>query len=342
MPLALDLDTYAEQAEHFIGAMDREYYLHFAGTSPSSRSSRSTSGTPRCSSARVVDELRERLARPRPGTSPPRAVPARARGGRSARAARPRQEETALAEREAALEIEVDGRRLPYRQSAVAQANEPDPERRAAIEAARLDVLERELNPLHLQALERAHELARELGWHSYREMYEELKQIDLGALERQTSGLPGATPRAATGRPSSRSCARRSDSGFDELRRSDLPYFFRAPGLRRPVPGRAARRGPRADAGGTGDRPARAANVRLDTEQRPQKSPRAFCAPVQVPDEVYLVIPRTAAATTTRRCSTRRATPSTTRTSMHRCRSSSATSATTRSRRASRSCSST
>ena len=35
-------------------------------------------------------------------------------------------------------------------------------------------------------------------------------------------------------------------------------------------------------------------ANVKLDTEQRPLKSPRAFCAPVRVPEEVYLVIPRT------------------------------------------------
>src|SRR5439155_26923153 len=34
--------------------------------------------------------------------------------------------------------------------------------------------------------------------------------------------------------------------------------------------------------------------NVTLDTEQRPNKSPRAFCAPVHVPREVYLVIPRT------------------------------------------------
>ena len=33
--------------------------------------------------------------------------------------------------------------------------------------------------------------------------------------------------------------------------------------------------------------------NVQLDTEQRPLKSPRAFCAPVRVPDEIYLVIPR-------------------------------------------------
>ena len=31
--------------------------------------------------------------------------------------------------------------------------------------------------------------------------------------------------------------------------------------------------------------------SVTLDVEQRPKKSPRAFCAPVRVPDEVYLVI---------------------------------------------------
>ncbi len=30
---------------------------------------------------------------------------------------------------------------------------------------------------------------------------------------------------------------------------------------------------------------------VVLDTEARPKKSPRAFCAPVRVPDEIYLVI---------------------------------------------------
>ena len=105
-----------------------------------------------------------------------------------------KREEAELAEREAALELEVNGDRLPYRQSAVTQANEADPERRAAIEEARLEALDRELNPLHLRALERAHELARELGWGSYRDMYADLKQIDLAALERQTSAFLDAT----------------------------------------------------------------------------------------------------------------------------------------------------
>ena len=36
-----------------------------------------------------------------------------------------------------------------------------------------------------------------------------------------------------------------------------------------------------------------RSANIILDTEQRPTKTPRAYCAPVRVPEEVYLVVPR-------------------------------------------------
>ena len=34
MPLALDLQAYAAEAEAFVGSMDREYYLHFAGHKP--------------------------------------------------------------------------------------------------------------------------------------------------------------------------------------------------------------------------------------------------------------------------------------------------------------------
>jgi hypothetical protein len=35
----------------------------------------------------------------------------------------------------------------------------------------------------------------------------------------------------------------------------------------------------------------ARQANVHLDAEEKPRKSPRAFCAPVAIPGEIYLVI---------------------------------------------------
>jgi len=291
MPLALDLDSYARESERFVSEMDREYYLHFAGHKEEFEIEEIYERHAGLFDREVVERLRERVS---------------SNGGEETRRARyllelavggllgreTKREETELAEREAALELEVGGERLPYRQSAVTQANEADPERRSAIEEARLDVLESELNPLHLRALERAHELARELGWSSYREMYGDLKQIDLAALERQTSAFLEATAGAyeATLEPHLRS---QVGFGLDELRRSDLPYFFRARGFDDFFPQERLIEALEGTLGGLGIVLDEQQNVRLDTEQRPLKSPRAFCAPVHVPGEVYLVIPR-------------------------------------------------
>ena len=124
--------------------------------------------------------------------------------------------------------------------------------------------------------------------------MYEELKRIDLAALERQTRGVPGGD-RATPTRPlrRARSCARQLGLGFDELRRSDLPYFFRAPAFDDAFPAERLVAAFEPTLAGLGIDLDAQPNVHLDTEQRPPKSPRAFCAPVRVPDEVYLVIPR-------------------------------------------------
>jgi hypothetical protein len=292
MPLAVDLDTYAAQAEEFVGAMDREYYLHFAGHKAEFEIEPIYERHASLFGRDVVDELRERLARAAPGDERRRAryLLELAVGGLLGNETK--EEETALAEQEAALEIEVGGERMPYRQSAVAQANEPDAERRAEIERARLEPLERDLNPLHRRALERSHELARELGWAGYREMYAELKQIDLAALEQQTSAFLRNT--AGRYRDSVEPHLRAQIGfGFEALRRSDLPYFFRAQGFDDLFPSERIVEALERTLGGLGIDLRAQPNVRLDLDQRPRKSPRAFCAPVSVPGEVYLVIAR-------------------------------------------------
>ena len=291
MPLALDLDSYARDCERFVSEMDREYYLHFAGHKEDFEIEAIYEQHSALFERGVVEQLRERLAAGSNDESRRvRYLLELAVGGLLGRETK--REEAELAEREAALELEVNGDRLPYRQSAVDQANEPDAERRAAIEAARLDVLDSELNPLHRSALERAHELSRELGWNSYRDMYGDLKQIDLAALERQTSAFLEATTDAyaPTLEPHLRS---QVGLGLDELRRSDLPYFFRARGFDGLFPSERLIESLDRTLAGMGIALDAQRNVRLDTEQRPLKSPRAFCAPVHVPQEVYLVIPR-------------------------------------------------
>ncbi len=291
MPLALDLDSYARDCERFIGEMDREYYLHFAGHKEDFEIEQIYEQHADLFKRSVVEGLRERLSTgPQEEMRRVRYLLELAVGGLLGRETK--REEAELAEREAALELALNGDRLPYRQSPLTQANEADPQRRAAIEAARLEVLDRELNPLHLHVLERTHELAHELGWSSYRAMCADLKQIDLVALERQTSAFLDATGDVyeATVDPHLRT---QVGLGLGELRRSDLPYFFRARGFDDLFPADRLIEALEQTLSGLGIVLGEQRNVHLDTEQRPLKSPRAFCAPVRVPDEIYLVIPR-------------------------------------------------
>ena len=78
--------------------------------------------------------------------------------------------------------------------------------------------------------------------------------------------------------------------------------------------------------------------NIKLDLDDRPQKSPRACVIPADPPQVVHLITRAQGGCTTTRRSCTRPGTRSTTRAATPRCRTPSATSrATTRSPRSTR-----
>jgi hypothetical protein len=293
MPLALDLQAYADEAEAFVGSMDREYYLHFAGHKPELEIAPIYERHRGLFERPAIDELRERHAEAAAGDDErgARYLLELAVGGFLGEATKA--QETALAEREATLEIEVDGRREPYRQASIWQANEADADLRARIEAARLDLMDAELNPLYVEVTRISHELARDLGWPSYRAMSEELKAIDIAALERQTRGFSEATEAGFREKLDPQMRAQ-TGIGFDSFRRSDMAYFFRAPSFDALFPEDRLLGAFEETLAGIGIDLHAQSNVRLDTEQRPQKSPRAFCSPVRVPQEVYLVIPRT------------------------------------------------
>ena len=199
-------------------------------------------------------------------------------------------EEAELARREAALTIEVDGETIPLRQSPVVQASEADPARRAAIERARLDVAEQELTPLQVRMHERAAAITRELGWDSMLQLSEELSGIDLAALEAQTEALLAATEEQyePTVEPE---LERHLGMSFADVRRCDLPALFRAPELDAAFPPERAIPALRQTLAGLGIELDEQSNVIVDAEVRPTKTPRAFCAPVKVPGEVYLMI---------------------------------------------------
>ena len=287
----MDLEAYRAAAEEFVAELTGEYYRHYAGLKDGFEIESIYARHDALFTRAAVEELREVAAAPAPGGEEwrrRRMLLDFAVEGHLGRATKDVDAE--LARREAELSIELDGGRIGYRESAVAQANEPDADRRAAIEQARLELTDHALNPLYREVVQRQHELAGELGYPSYRDMCAAISGVDFDALHRQTEAFAAGTE-ASYGSVLAPEIKRTLGIGLEALRRSDLPRFFRAPGTDTTFPAERLTASFVETARGLGIDVAAQPGVILDTERRPTKSPRAFCAPVRAPGEVYLVI---------------------------------------------------
>ena len=287
----MDLEAYRESAEEFVSELTAEYYRHYAGLKDEFEIEAIYARHDALFTRAAVEDLREQAAAPPPGTDERRRrrmLLDFAVEGHLGQATKSLDAE--LARREAKLSIELGGERIGFRESAVTQANEPDAGRRAEIEEARLALTEHELNPLHREVLGHQHELAHQLGYPSYRDMCASLQGVDFEALHRQTEAF-GAATEASYAAVLEPELQRTLGTGLSGLRRSDLPRFFRAAETDGSFPADRLTQSFIETARGLGIDVGAQSGVILDTERRPKKSPRAFCAPVHAPGEVYLVI---------------------------------------------------
>jgi len=285
----MDLTAYRSDAEAFLEEIDREYYLHLSGQKPGLELEPIYERHSGLFERQAVEELRE-LADGADGDEGRRRryLLQFALDGLLGEATRAEAEESARLE--ATLEVSVNGSTVPYRQVPVEQANESNASRREALELASRSLLAERLNPIHREAMERSHALCRELGWPGYADAYAELRGLDFGALHEQTATVLARTETSYA--PTVDPELRRADlPALGELRRADIPRFFRAPELDAGFPAEELVPSLTRTVAGMGIDLESQANVHLDTEPRPTKSPRAFCSPLKVPDEVYLVI---------------------------------------------------
>jgi hypothetical protein len=288
----VDLEAYRRSAEEFVSELTGEFYRHYAGLKEGYEIEPIYARHAELFETGAVVELRDLLTAAPPGSDERRRLTLLldfALEGRLGEATKTAEAE--LARREAALKIELDGgESLGFRESAVAQANEPDCDRRAAIEMARLDATKNHLNDLYEEVIGTQHALARDLGYASYRELCAEAKGIDLGALNDDTTAFgQRSTPkyREVVGPALNASLG----YGLEHFARADIPRFFRAPELDALFPSADLVRSFEQTMHGLGVDVHAQPGVILDVEPRPNKSPRAFCAPVRAPGEVYLVL---------------------------------------------------
>jgi hypothetical protein len=288
--MAWDLDEYRREAELFLEEIAREYYLQGAGHKPDLEIEPIYEQHERLFERAAVEQIRE-ARRTAEGEEEIRLRYLHQFALDGHLGALTRALDARLADLEASLEIEVGGESIPYRMAPVAQANEPDAERRAEIEAARNATLAERLNPLHLEALEGMHAACSELGWPSYLDAYSDVRALDLRALADELERFAEATA-PGYARIVDPELERTVGLSLAELRRSDLVRFFRAAHLDGLFPGERMVPALRETLAGLGIDLEAQSNVILDTEARPTKSPRAFCSVPRVPDEVYLVMP--------------------------------------------------
>jgi oligoendopeptidase F len=278
-----DLDRFRDRADRFIAELDEEFYLHYAGLKEE------------LELAPIYERYSE-LTR----LEQAQALGQTANGDRGVRelwrfAAEgylsdlTRDQAEKIARLEASLEATVNGETIPFRMLRPAMANEPDRDKRERIDRVRIELTEEHLNPLYAEGVHIAQKGVEQLESPNYADLYRGFG-FRLDELADQCRALLDSTEKVFE-QAADRLFRARAGVSLDDAQRWDVIRTFRAPEWDPQFP--AAKMLPALEAtlSDMGIDLKSQKNVELDVEQRPKKSPRAFCAPIEIPGRVVLVI---------------------------------------------------
>ena len=291
--MALTLENLRRDGERLMEALSREFYLAHAGHKPTAELQPIYDRFAAILGPEALELAREAYEGSADGSEERRSARLLLDWQVESRASR---ELAAHDEREIAWESSAmvrlaDGREMPYQRTAIEIANAADRAERLAIDDARAGLVQRELAPLRRERLQRERDIIESLGiGDGYLASFEALSGIDLTALAGQCERflrdtqpmwddvLPGVLKRSLDITPA-------------EATRADALALLRLPAFDAGFP--AARMEPavRGQTAEMGIEPTADGRIVYDTGERPGKRSRAFCAPVRVPHEVYLVL---------------------------------------------------
>jgi len=282
-PTPKNLDSYREDADRFIAELDEEYYLHFAGLKDKLE-------------LEPIYERHQDLTKLEWAQALQEAVDGDRRVGELWRFAcdgylgnLTKEHSEKLAALETELEADVDGEKVGFRMLRPTIANTEDRGKRERLDQARTQLTEEHLNPIHLDAVSISQQEVPKLGSPTYVDLYRRFG-YRLDNLAEQCRAVLDSTEQMYE-EATDKLFRDRIGLGLDEAKRWDVSRVFRAQVWDEFFPADKMLPALEATLADFGIDLRAQENVHLDIEQRPSKSPRAFCAPIEVPDKVMLVI---------------------------------------------------
>lgn len=276
-PTNSELDRFRDRADSFIRDLDEEYYLHFAGLKETLDVEQVYERYEELTTLETAQKLKDA----------PTELWRFACEGFLGNLTREHQARVARAEAE--LEATVDGETVPYRMLRVAMSNEPDRDKRQRLEEARLRLLDEQLNPIYLDAVQIDQQAVRQLDAPNYYELYKGFG-FRLDEVAAECREVLDETERLWE-REGDKLFRSRLGIGLADARPWDVVRLFRAPELDLLYPNDQILPALEHTLTDLGIDLRSQENVHLDLDARPSKSPRAFCAPIDVPGNVMLVI---------------------------------------------------
>ena len=288
--LNIDMEKYRQGAQDFLSELDKEYYLHYAGLKEDLNIADIYNRYASLFSADNFKAIME-LKKGAGSDNEAKKLSYLTRFcGEGLIENCAKELVDRIGEQEAKAVIDIEGQQVSYRYSDVLLANEADKAKRDLIDDKRASVTKNTLNPLLYQYWEAMHSQAKELGFSSYRKLFEFLKGQDFSILESLMNSLLEQTEDIYTEHFGN---LMQNELGISlpDSRRSDFAYlrraakydkYFKKEMLVSVFKDTLLQLGFDLD---------RQPNIILDVGERKNKSPRAFCATVKVPGEIYLVV---------------------------------------------------
>jgi oligoendopeptidase F len=186
--------------------------------------------------------------------------------------------------------IKVDSKEIPFRLAAIKISNESDKTKRGKIFQARNKVVDKTINPVLKERMQKLHYTAIKLGYKNYMTLFENVKNIDFISLEKILHSFIEKTESLYV-TLLDKALKDKIGVSLKDAERHDLAYLFRAKEFDNYFKKEKAVETLKETLTNMGIRLDKQKNIAIDTEERPSKSPRAFCSGIKVPDEIKLVI---------------------------------------------------